>query len=144
MNFPNKSKEDKSKTFKWKLLDSKVVFEHPRIKIIEDKLKLPNTKIISYLRFSSNNDSMTVICIRRNKILLQNEYSYPVDEKLLQFPGGSINKDEDIINAASRELIEESGYKIIKAENVGWYYVNNRRTNSKMHVVTFPRFSRHD
>lgn len=120
---------------RWKLLGSKIIFDHPRIKIIEDRLELPNAEVISYLRFASGNNGVTVICIKENKILLQEEYSYPVDENLIQFPGGKINKNEEPYNAARRELIEESGYTFASAKNLGWYYVNNRRTNSKMYVV---------
>lgn len=119
----------------WKCLKAKVLFQHSRITIVEDYVKLPNGNVVQYLRFANGGQGVTVICLKDNKILLQKEYSYPVNKVLYQFPGGKIKDGESLTNAVVRELIEESGLKPKRLEQLGWYYPNNRRTNSKMHVV---------
>jgi len=67
------------------------------------------------------------------KFLVQKEYSYPPDEFLYQFPGGAVNKSETPEAGAVRELAEESGYTGILT-SLGWFYTDNRRSGSKMHV----------
>lgn len=39
-------------TPKWKCVKSKVVFDHPRLKVLEDDVLLPSGETISYLRFA--------------------------------------------------------------------------------------------
>ncbi len=129
----NKKEENKIKN--WEHLNSHELFKHSRITLIEDDVKLPNGQIISYLRFANTGNAITILCIKEEKILIQKEYSYPVNEVLYQFPGGKVEKGETSSQAAKRELMEESGYKSTKLEQIGWYYINNRRTDAKMFIV---------
>jgi 8-oxo-dGTP pyrophosphatase MutT (NUDIX family) len=120
---------------RWKRINSKKVFEHPRLTVLEDEVELPNGRKVPYLRFSSGGKGVTVICIRDDSILLQREYSYPPDEVLYQFPGGKIEFNETVVEAAKRELTEESNLDVTDVKELGWYYTNNRRSDAKMHVV---------
>lgn len=119
----------------WKFLDSTVLLDHSRIRIVEDLVELPTGHVVPYLRFESVGNGVTVICIRDGQILLQREYSYPIGEFLLQFPGGKIDAGEPPEQAAARELREESGFTFSQCESLGWYYLNNRRSDSKMYVI---------
>lgn len=119
----------------WKKIDSKILLEHPRISVVEDTVLLPDNKQISYAKIINQPDSVTIICISDEKVLLQKEYSYPVDEILYQFPGGKIDNNEAPIAAGLRELQEESSYTSDSVEYLGFYYSNNRRSASKMHVI---------
>ena len=118
----------------WKCLESKVLLDHPRITVMEDSVELPSGEITSYVRLAGHN-AVTVICLRDDEILLQREYSYPVGKVLLQFPGGKIDGSETPEHAAARELREESGFTFSECERLGWYYLSNRRSDSKMYVV---------
>jgi len=118
----------------WKRLERKVIFKHPRITLLEDTVELPNGQTTDYLSFEHTNDSATVICLRGNEVLLSQEYSYPVDEILYQFPGGKISLDKKPEVEAARELQEETGYIATDMELLGWYYVDNRRTANRMYV----------
>lgn len=128
---------------KWQKVASKTVFEHPRLTLVEDDVALPDGKTIKYLRHE-NKDSggVIVICIKDGRILLQQEYSYPVDEVLYQFPGGRIEETETHIEAAKRECIEESGLIPEELEYIGWFYPDNRRTKAKLHVVLARNFTK--
>ena len=115
-------------------MDSRVLLDHSRMTVVEDRVQLPSGQITSYVRLVNGSDAVTVICLRDDEILLQREYSYPVGEFLLQFPGGKIDVDETPEHAAACELKEESGFAFSKCEDLGWYYINNRRSDAKMYV----------
>lgn len=107
------------------------------MKLVEDTVSLPNGKTIEYIREEpSTNFSVAIIAINhKNKILLQKEYSYPPNEVMYQLPGGASEKDEDVIDAANRELSEESGYIGNECRVIGSFYINNRRSDRKQFVV---------
>jgi ADP-ribose pyrophosphatase len=118
----------------WQRRSSRMLLNHPRLQVIEDQVQLPDGVVVPYLRYKGG-DGVTIVCRKDNQILVQREYSYPVNEILLQFPGGKINKNESPLAAAKRELIEESGLEAGTVDLLGWYYPNNRRTNAKMYVI---------
>ena len=121
---------------KWRKISSRHILDHPRMQLVEDEVELPSGKKIQYLRQEySGRGGVIVICRKGDKILVQREYSYPVDEILWQFPGGKIEADETPEQAAMRELAEESGIKAENAKCIGWFYSDNRRTNARLFVV---------
>lgn len=122
---------------RWKFINRKVLFDHPRMTIVEDTVVLPNNKQIEYIReMPSNGQSVAILAVNNDsEVLLQKEYSYPPDKVIYQLPGGSANESEDIIEAANRELSEESGYVGKNCEIIGSFYLNNRRSDRKQFVV---------
>jgi len=119
----------------WKKIASKILLDHPRLKVLEDEVELPNGHTTQYLKFETIGNGVTVIAVNsEGKILLQKEYSYPTDEELYQFPGGFVPLGEDLLHGANRELMEEADLKANHLVELGSYYMNNRRSNSKMYV----------
>ncbi len=119
----------------WKKLSSKILLDHPRLKVLEDEVELPNGHKTKYLKFDSTGNAVTIIAINKEgKILLQKEYSYPPNEDLYQFPGGSVPHGEELSEGANRELMEEADLKANNLVELGSYYMNNRKSNSKMYV----------
>lgn len=122
---------------KWTTKQRKVIFEHPRITLLEDVVSLPDGTTMTYLRtVPSTADSVAVIAINeKGELLIQREYSYPPDEIMWQLPGGGMESGEDIVTAAKRELSEESGYSAQHCRIIGAYHTANRLSNQKQHVV---------
>ena len=120
----------------YKKISSKIVFKHSRLLVEEDEVLLGSGKKIKYLRYGYPGDG--VVIIAKNNIgqtLFVNEYSYVQNKKMLQLPMGKIEKEEDVLIAANRELKEETGYKAGKLLQIGSYYQNYRRSNNKGFVL---------
>ena len=132
----NKKVAKTTQLAKWRRISSRIILEHPRLTLVEDTLQLPTGKNIRYLRHENKgNGGVIIVCIRDDKILVQQQYSYPVDEVLYQFPGGRIEEGESYTAAADRELAEEARLAMVDAKYLGWFYPDNRRTSAKLHVV---------
>ncbi len=51
-------------------------------------------------------------------VLLERQYRYAVQEKVLEFPAGKLDPNESSLACAKRELREETGYTAAR-----WYYL---------------------
>lgn len=121
----------------WRLLRRQDILSHPRMHLVEDTVALPDGSTARYLRVAPGAaHSVAVIALNDSgQILLQKEYSYPPDEILWQLPGGGAGDDEALEAAATRELSEESGYDAQSVQVIGYYYVDNRRSDRRQYVA---------
>jgi 8-oxo-dGTP pyrophosphatase MutT (NUDIX family) len=123
-------------TKKWTKLSSRSILKHSKINIFEDQVRLPNGNVESYIRMALMQEAVIIIAINnKNQLLVQREYSYPPDTYMWQLPGGKIRRKETVIEAANRELAEESAFSAKKSEVIGYFYVQNRLTDQKQYVV---------
>lgn len=105
--------------------------------LVEDDVQLPTGDMIRYLRQPPGAaHAVTAIALSADqRLLVQREYSYPPDEVLWQLPGGGIEAGEDVDTAARRELSEESGLTADTVDVLGSFYLDNRHSDARMHVV---------
>lgn len=119
----------------WKKLSSKHLFNNPRVLVEEDEVELPSGEKINYTRFGYIGNGVIIICKNsEGEILLQREYSYIPNKKILQFPMGLIEKDENTKEAAKRELKEETGFKTLEIKLLGQFYQTHRRSSNIAYV----------
>lgn len=113
------------------------LLNHPRMRVVEDTVILPNGEETTYLRNApAVAHVVAVIALNENQeLLLQKEYSYPPDEIMWQLPGGGMHENEEIAAAALRELSEEAGLTAQNHVIIGHFYCDNRRSDSKQYVV---------
>ena len=95
-----------------KYLSSKSIYKGKFIQLVEEDYLLPNGVIMKRERIIKNSGKQAVIIIaitNDNKYLLvsQNRINKTVT---LEFPSGYVENGESIIDASTRELLEETGY----------------------------------
>lgn len=119
---------------KWKKVDSKLLLNHSRLSVYEDRVILSSGNETNYLHFGkAKNGAMIIAVNAEGKILVQKEYSYPPNDWLYQFPGGALEPGETPTQAARRELAEEASLAGT-LEQIGWFYTDNRRQKNKQYV----------
>lgn len=92
-----------------KKINEETLFENPWWTYKHDKYKLPNDTIGDYYYAETNGSVMVIPVLEDGRIVLTLQHRYLVDKQSIEFPSGAINKDENILEAAMRELKEETG-----------------------------------
>lgn len=65
-----------------------------------------------YIVFDTNTNPATVLPFTRNKTIIAiRQFRYAVNERVIEFPGGNIERGESPEKIAGRELEEETGYR---------------------------------
>ena len=95
--------------FPWKQLSTKIVYENPWLKIREDAVIRPDGSEGIYGVIMTP-PSVFIVAINDHKeIALIGQYRYPTQKYSWELPGGG-SDNQPILEAAQRELIEETGY----------------------------------
>jgi ADP-ribose pyrophosphatase len=68
------------------------------------------------------------------KIILVKQFRYPLQKTLLELPAGKLDKGEDPLLCASRELEEETGYKSKNIKKLGAIYTAPGYCTEILHV----------
>jgi len=76
-----------------------------------------------------------IITDSKNRVLLIKSYRYIVDTVDWEIPAGGF-KNEDVIAAARREVLEETGYECTDYQKIYSYYPLTGISNSRFHLVS--------
>ena len=78
------------------------------------------------------------------KIIMVNQFRYPLQKKILELPAGKLDKNEDPYECAIRELEEETGYKAEKVEKLGQIYTTPGFCTEVLHIYLAKKLIRGD
>lgn len=68
------------------------------------------------------------------RILLIRNYRYSIGQKLIELPAGTLEKDEDPMNCAGRELLEETGYLAGRLKPLGSFFASPGILTEKLYA----------
>ena len=123
----------------WKLLESKPVIESKFFPVRQDTCELPNGSVIDDYFVIDQPDFVNILALTsENEVLLVKQYRHGIQEIVLEIVAGLIDKEdgdglEAARAAATRELQEETGYKV-HDENL--IYLGKRNLNSARYANT--------
>jgi len=114
----------------WKILESKYLFPDVRV----DKCELPHGHIIEPIVLDYDPE-VTILALTRNQgVVLVKEYRHGVQKVILQLPAGSVDEGESPLEAAKREMLEETGYQSDTLIEIGHVNPNPANYSNTMYA----------
>lgn len=96
---------------------------------------MPDGKIVEeYFVVELPESACALALTDNNEVVMTRQYRYPIDETMLELPGGFIDAGEDAVTGMSRELKEETGYAFEKVEYLGKVAANPGVLNNYTHL----------
>jgi len=115
-------------------IDSKVVFEGRMLTMKVDTVKLPNGRQASREVVVHPGAVAVTAVNEKDEILLIKQFRYPAGHVLWEIPAGKLEKGEEPLICAKRELAEETGYGAEEWRHLSTFFTTPGFTDEIMYV----------
>jgi len=120
----------------WRRLNRKTLYSSSFMKVYEDTVELPSGHILDDYSVVDLAEGVLVVATdEENNVLVIDEYKYAANDTFLTFVAGGIDGTETALEAAKRELTEESGYDTDELELIGRLDVYPSKIIHKSNIV---------
>ena len=116
-----------------KTVKANYIFKGKILSLRHDDAMLPDGKPCQR-EFVEHGGGACVLYVKDEKVLLVRQYRYAYGESIYEIPAGKLEKGEDPIVAAARELEEEAGVKAGRLELLYVNYPTPGYTNEKIYI----------
>lgn len=95
----------------WKTIKSSYAFICPWLRVRKDYVRLPSGVEVDDFYVVESNDWVNVIAITEDgRYIIEEQYRHGIGRICFELPAGNVSKGENPLDAAKRELKEETGF----------------------------------
>ena len=117
-----------------KTLSSKRVFDGKIVNVRWDSVELVNGKT-SYREVVEHAGGVVILAVdEKNRAYMVRQFRYPIGRAMLEVPAGKLEKGEDPLEGAIRELREETGLTAEKIIYFGGTYPSPGFCDEQLHI----------
>lgn len=117
-----------------KVSSKKRIYKDQWLEFYQDEIEFTDGTKGTYGRIDRKDGAIIAVVGPDNRILLNKEHRYIIDDFSWEIPGGGIDADETPVDAAARELKEETGIIATEFESLGQYYPLSSLSNEKIWI----------
>ena len=121
---------------KWKTIESQTVLKTKWFEIKKDICETPEGyKIPEYYTWRKRDCVIILPVTNENQVILIRQYRHGVGKICIDYPGGTIDNNQLVFEAASHELYEETGYVARNFIEIGSFAMDSSYSNQLTHFV---------
>ncbi len=109
----------------WQTVSARVVYDNPWIRVREDEVVRPDGLPGIYGVVHFKNVAVGVLAVEDGMLYLVGQYRYPLERYSWEIPEGGCPEGDDTLQAARRELAEETGLRARRWTKMGEAHLSN-------------------
>lgn len=109
----------------WQTLSAKDVYDNAWIRVRENLVIRPDGEQGIYGVVHFKNVAIGILAVEAEELFLVGQYRYPLEQYSWEIPEGGCREDEDQLDAAKRELEEETGLRASHWTRLGESHLSN-------------------
>ena len=103
---------------KEKTINSEQVYKGRVISLKRDTVLCPNGEE-SIREIITHRGGVAILVKVDDKFIIEKQYRYALDKEIYELPAGKLEADEEPLEAAKRECLEETGYRPLEMIHLG-------------------------
>jgi ADP-ribose pyrophosphatase len=118
----------------WQVQSTITRHQNPYFSVLQSDVLVPDGTRRDYYTISFPRSAVGVVARRGTDILLIRQYRFIVNEFVWAIPSGGVSADEPLVEAAERELLEETGYQAKSIQPLMHCYASYGCSNQKFEI----------
>ena len=120
---------------RWQTTSTQIVHENPWFTVRRDGVTFPDGSNGAYYVVERPTSVCVVPITTENRVVITRSYRYTLNRWCWELPAGIVEPNEDAIDAARRELLEEVGGRAVRFERIGQTFIANGFARCELIVV---------